>query len=378
MQLLQQADDFIQSTTFTPDPALGNLNSRDRSGKAIEALQGQSDASTSHYMHSLSQISIMYEAKVILDMIPKIYDRAGRVAQILGMDEEAKTVMLNAPFVTDQEGRPQQVPVPGGLTPTGVNSFSPGGPPGPSGAGSTPKPKTFDLTKGRYGVSVTVGKSWQTRLQQGSDEIGQILQQAPALMPLIGPVYFRFRDFPGAKEISEILKKVQVQQYPGLKDDDKPDDVDALKAQLSQQQQQMQQMQQAGQQLQQELQTEQAKQQATIQKAQIDSQTKLKTVQAEAMAEMQAKKMDAEIQSVIEHNQAQADKALEAMKEKFQMQMLAAEQRFEAIQKQMDRQQQLKIESLKVTAANAQSERQREHESEQADKEAKDKDADGE
>ena len=359
MQLLQQADDFIQSTTFTPDPALGNLNSRDRSGKAIEALQGQSDASTSHYMHSLSQISIMYEARVILDMIPKIYDRAGRVAQILGMDEEPRSVMLNAPFVTDPEGRPQQVPVPGGLTPAGVNSFSSGGPPGPPGAGSSPpKPKTFDLTKGSYGVSVTVGKSWQTRLQQGSDEIGQILQQAPALMPLIGPVYFRFRDFPGAKEIAEILKKVQAQQYPGLKDEDEPDDVDALKAKLSQQQMQMQQMQQAGQELQKQIETDQAKQQATLQKAQIDSQTKLKMVQAEAMSEMQSRKMEAEIEAVLAENEAKAEKALQAMKQEFERARQDDQQAFLAMQGELDRKQDLMIKML--------------------EKEEKDKDADSE
>jgi len=282
--------------------------------------------------------------------------------------------MLNAPFVTDQEGRPQQVPVPGGPTPTGVNSFSPGGPPGPSGAGS--KPKTFDLTKGSYGVSVTVGKSWQTRLQQGSDEIGQILQQAPALMPLIGPVYFRFRDFPGAKEIAEILKKVQAQQYPGLKDEDEPDDVDALKAKLSQQQMQMQQMQQAGQQLQQEIETDKAKQMATIQKAQIDSQTKLKTVQAEAMAEMQAKKMEAEIEAVLAENEAKAEKALQAMKQEFERARQDDQQAFLAMQGELDRKQDLMIKMLEIQSANKQAEKTRQHESEQSEKEEKDKDAD--
>ena len=377
MQLLQQADDFIQSTTFTPDPALGNLNSRDRSGKAIQALQGQSDASTSNYMHSLSQISMRYEARVILDMMPKIYDREGRVLQILQMDEEPKTVMLNAPHTMDESGRPQMSPPPGmGMPQMGPQDaqMPPGPPQGPPGtpmgqqqAPKPPKPVTYDLRKGSYGVSITVGKSWQSRLQQGSEEIGQILQASPELMPLIGPIYFKFRDFPGAKEISDVLKKVQDQQFPGLKDDDGQDDIDSLKAQLAAGKQQFDQAKQAIQEMTQQIETDQAKQQAMLQKAQMETQAKMQMGQMDAQQEAAQAKSDGMLQIMVEKLKAQADMELERMKEEFAMQKLEQEQRFEALQAGLERKH---AEEMAEHAAQVSAD--------MAEREAKDKDEKGE
>lgn len=338
---MQQADEFIQSTTFTPDPALGNLNSRDRSGKAIQALQGQSDASTSHFMHSLSQISMMYEAKVILDMIPRIYDRTGRVAQILGIDEEPRTVMLNALHTMGPDGRPRQMPAQGPQMPPGVQQ---GG-----AAPNTPKAKVYDLTKGSYGVSVSIGKSWQTRLQQGSDEIGQILQSSPELMPLIGPIYFKFRDFPGAQEISDILKKVQQQQYPMLKDEEAPDDVDALKAQLVAGKQQMEQMKQDMDAMQRDLALDKAKADVALQKAEMEGQIKLQLAQLETQKDAQKSAIEtrqaveeaqikAEVEAQVAEQTLEMEQKLQVMRHEFEMEQQAQAQRFEALQKQLDRQ----------------------------------------
>lgn len=307
MALLQQADDFIQAATSTPDPALGNLTSRDRSGKAIQALQQQSDASTSNYMHNLAQISMTYEAKVILDMIPRVYDRPGRIARILDMEDESRTVVLNAPFF-ESDGMPVRADVPQLPMGAGANvvPFRP-----------RAQPKRYDLTKGRYGVSVSIGKSYQTRLEQGADEIGQILQAQPQLMPLIGPIYFKFRDFPGAKELSEILKKVRDQQNPALGQKEGEEDPAALQAKLQQAGQQNQMLQQQLQQAVQYIKTEQAKQQAAIQQTQQDN-----------AAKIEAERIKAEVQV-----------AIERMREEAETQRLLLEQRFDAIQKALDRQQ---------------------------------------
>lgn len=296
MELLHQADDFIQSTTSTPDPALGNLNSRDRSGKAIQSLQAQSEASKSNYLQNLAQISMTLEAKIVLDLIPNLYDRPGRVARILDFEDNSEEVMLNAPFTTDPVTKrakranqgppmPPQMMQPSPMTTSGAAPMPPQMGMGPQGMPQAPKPmpkpKTFDLTKGRYGVTIDIGKSYQSRLEQGADEIGQILQASPELMPLIGPIYFKFRDFPGSTEIAEVLKKVQAQTHPGLDDKEGEDSIEGLQAKLQQSQAQIQQMQQAGQELQQQIQTDQAKQQATMAKAQMDAQVETQRLQLE-------------------------------------------------------------------------------------------------
>src|SRR3972149_2285011 len=232
MQGMQEADRFIQTTTSVYDPSLGRESARDKSGKAIVALQQQSDAGTSHFLASLADVSMPLEARIVLDLMPAIYDRAGRVTTILrGDDDKSEFVMLGARYYTDsQTSRPGQLqpgpqPPQMGAPPMGANGTHPpvmpmGGPqrPGgmPGGPQQQPKVKEYNLKKGAYSVSVSIGKSFQTRLQQGADEMGQILSAQPELVPLIGDLYFRFRDFPGATEIADRLAKVREKQFPGL------------------------------------------------------------------------------------------------------------------------------------------------------------------
>ena len=267
MLALQEADRFIQTTTSVYDPSLGRESSRDKSGKAILALQQQSDAGTSHFLSSLADISMPYEARVVLDLMPKIYDRPGRVTTILkGDDNKAEHVMLNAPFVPGQDGMPQ--------------ALQPGMMPQQA-------PKEYNLAQGRYSISVDVGKSFQTRLQQGADEIGQILSGSPDLMPIIGDLYFRYRDFPGATDIADRLAKVREQTHPGLDEGDKQNDPAQAQAKLAGMQQQMQEMQQMMQEMQQALQTEKVKADAELQRTQMDNASREKIAQMNNATKLQ-------------------------------------------------------------------------------------------
>jgi hypothetical protein len=254
MMALQQADQFIQSATAIYDPSLGRLSERDRSGRAILALQQQADSGTGHFLQNLADISMVYEAKVVLDLVPKVYDRPGRITRIVrGEDRKSSPVMLGVPFVPDQRtGRPMPAPP----TAQGV--------------------KTYNLSRGIYDVSVSIGKSFQTRLQEGSERIGELLAQKPELFVMMGDLFLRFQDWPGAKEMADRMAKVRERQFPGLGEgEDGQIPPEQMQAQFQGMQAQMQQM---GQQLQaamQALQTEQAKQQAAIAKAQLDAQVKM-------------------------------------------------------------------------------------------------------
>lgn len=255
MMALQEADQFIQATTAVFDPSLGRLPQKERSGRAIQALQQQADAGTSHYLQNLADISLTYEAKIILDLIPAIYDRPGRITRILrGDDGKSETVILNRPFTVDPRTK-RPVPVSGGQ-------------PGPQPA----RVKEYDLRKGVYSVSVSVGKSFQTRLEEGATEIGEILTAKPDLMPILGDIYFRFREFPGAKEIADRLAKIREQQYPGLGEgEDGQMPPEQAQAKIQTLEQQLQLMQAQFQAALKALETDQAKQQAMLQKAEMDN-----------------------------------------------------------------------------------------------------------
>ena len=226
MLLLQQAREFIQQGTGAFESALGQQTSNAKSGRAILALQNQHESGSGHFLDNLAEISMTYEAKVVMDLIPHIYDRPGRIARILDKEDEPKTVMLNQPFTMNpQTKRPQAAPVPAGPPPMArpggalppqmsggpIPMAGPGGPPigPPPPPGPPMKPvENYDLRKGRYGVTVSIGKSYKSRREQGADEMGTLFQANPSMFPILGDIYFKFRDFPGHLEASERMKKL--------------------------------------------------------------------------------------------------------------------------------------------------------------------------
>jgi hypothetical protein len=261
---------------------LGKATKQDESGRKILALQQQSDAGTSHFLASLADVSMPLEARIVLDLMPAIYDRPGRVTKILGGEDEVKTVMLNQAFVMDPAGKR---PVPAQE--------------GQQGA------KLYDLRKGTYGIAVNIGKSFQTRLQQGGEMIGEILANKPELMPLIGPTFFQFQDFPGAKEIADILKKVRDKQFPGLgEDEDQAPSPEQLQAKLQAMEQQGQMMQQQLQLAIKQIETDQAKQQATIEKARMDNEAKVALAKLDAQTEASQEQTKVMLQRMEEQFQA--------------------------------------------------------------------------
>lgn len=284
MQLLAQADQYIQSSTAVFDPSLGRVNNTDRSGRAVLALQQQSDAGNSHFLDNLATIAMEHEARIVLDLMPAIYDRPGRVVQLLSGEDEQSPAMIGAPYRL-QDGR--AVPVEPGPAALDLVQRGPGAPWGMSAQQTRPQPppavKQHDLRKGAYGVSVSVGRSFQTRLEEGSAEIGQLLQAAPQLLPLLGPVYFKFRDFPGSQEISDLLKKMRSKEFPGL---DETEDGDP-RVQLQQLQGQMQAMQQ---------QLQQAEQYIAKDQAKVEGQVAIEREKARLQLELQAMKNAATIE----------------------------------------------------------------------------------
>ena len=305
LALVNQADDYIKATTFVYDPSLGS-SAGARSGKAVLALQQQADLGNSNYLDNLASISMTYEAKVLLDLIPKVYDRPGRVARILGTDDEASLVMLNQPFVTNpRTKRPQpagqmlpfgQGQPPMGQPPMGqppmMGQPPQGQPMRPGPRPPTPMPqqaprkpvvKYYNLAQGKYTTTVSIGRAYRTRVEQGADEIAQVLQASPNLMPIIGDLYFKYRDFPGHTEIADRLKRMVPPEAMPPKEEDDPAAILAEAQKMKEQSGQMiEQLTQQVNQLSEIVKNKQVEAQAQIAKAQIEAQSR------EAIAKMQA------------------------------------------------------------------------------------------
>jgi len=293
MLLLQQAREFIHEGTGAYESALGQQATNAKSGRAVLALQNQHTAGSSHFLDNLAEISLTYEAKVVLDLIPFIYDRPGRVARILDREDNAKTVMLNQPFTMNPQTKRPMAAMPSPQPPTAPQmgmGMPPQGPPmGMPGAPPAPPPRPqgkvlhYDLKKGRYGVVVSIGKSYKSRNEEGADEMGNLFQANPSLFPILGDIYLKFRDFPGHLEAAERVKKMLP---PPLQAKDNGPDPQQLQQQLQQAGQMVEQLTKAldektkllemdGQKLQMQAQTAQGDQQAKLEIERMRNETQL-------------------------------------------------------------------------------------------------------
>ncbi len=274
------AKDDVHNTTLVPPAALGQLDPHDRSGKAIQALQGQAELGTSGYMDNLVNISMAYEGKVLRDLIPRIYDRPGRIVPAVDKTDKKRRVMVNQAFVSDPKtGAPIAVPR------------------------GTQNSQFIDLKAGEYTVSPQVGKSFNTQRQETAAAIGNVLQVAagtPIGLAII-PAYLEELDYPGARKIAEIAKRsLPPELQAAYEDNPEQPQPEQMKAMIQQLQQQLQQAAQVIETKQPELQNkaqiaqmqEQGENQRTaaelqtqIQKAEIASATQLAIAQEKVNAE---------------------------------------------------------------------------------------------
>jgi hypothetical protein len=282
MQLLTMGRDFVQAATSTYDPSLGKQPTAHRSGRAIVALQDQNLAATNSYQANFKDITLMCESRIILDAIPAYYDRPGRLLTL--RDEEQKTwqAIVNAPSVTPPGSQrpmplPYDTPEAKAATDAQVNDLN--------------HPAVhYDLKKGRYGVSVTIAKSYQSKLEEGQSEIGDIMQSDPSLVPLIGPVYFKYRDGPGMKEIGKILTKQRDHAMPWLSDNPQAGDPARLQAENAALKQQLQ---AAG---------------MAIQTKQVEQQGKLEVVKIQEAADTQRNRENNETKLAVAELGAKVDR----------------------------------------------------------------------
>ena len=329
MLLLQQAREFIHEGTGAYESALGQQATNAKSGRAVMALQNQHLAGSSHFLDNLAEISLTYEAKVVLDLIPFIYDRPGRVARVLDREDNAKTVMLNQPFTMNPQTKrpvavmpppqPPQPPQAGmGMPPQGQPMGMPGAPPAPP---QRPQGKVlnYDLKKGRYGVVVSIGKSYKSRNEEGADEMGNLFQANPSLFPILGDIYLKFRDFPGHLEAAERVKKMLP---PPLQAQNEGPDPQQMQQQLQQAGQMVEQLTKAldektkllemdGQKLQMQAQTAQSDQQAKLEIERMRNETQLAITEMkiradEATAMLQAQVSREELTLTQRHQQEMA------------------------------------------------------------------------
>ena len=207
LQEALNASDDIKSILGLYDASMG-ARSNETSGKAIMARQREGDVSTFHFIDNLSK-SISHAGRILVDMIPKIYDTP-RIIRTLGLDGESQAIQVNQP--TEHQG----------------------------------VQRIFDLKTGKYDVAVETGPNFTTQREEAATQMMELLRAFPQAAPFIGDLLAKNLDWPGADEIADRLKamlppQIQKQEGQGL-----PPEAQAAMQQMQQKMQQMQQMIQQG------------------------------------------------------------------------------------------------------------------------------------
>jgi len=205
------------------------------SGKALNGQQQQIDLTNFDYYDNLTR-SISHTGKIILDLIPKIYD-SQRVMRIIGDDGKPDLITLNERTAVGEV----------------MN----------------------DVTVGEYDVVMETGPGYNSKRQEAVDSMMQMLAADPTLMQTAGDLIFRNMDFPGADIIADRMATLN----PLSQVDEKSPIPPQVQMQLAQSQQQMQQMGQQIQQLQMMI-----KQRQDIEQVKQDNETKRELMKQTAKA----------------------------------------------------------------------------------------------
>ena len=172
------------------------------SGKALNGQQQQVDLTNFDFYDNLTK-SIAHVGKIILDLVPKIYDTQ-RVMRIIGADGKPDLVTINEAKQNEQ----------------GVWEV------------------LHDTTIGQYDVVMETGPGYNSKRQAAVEAMMPLFTGNPDLFQMAGDLMFRNMEFPGAEVIADRLAAAN----PLAQIDEKSDIPPQVQMQLAQGKQQVQQL----------------------------------------------------------------------------------------------------------------------------------------
>lgn len=170
IQMAQMLSDDMKATTGIYDAALG-ARSNETSGVAIGQRVEQGQQATFHFVDNLEH-SLEHLGRVLLDMIPKVYDNE-RKMKFKADDDSEQEVTINKPLFK---------------------------------YGDT-ELKYNDITKMKFNsVRVVLGPSYASRRQEAVNQMVQLTTALPQVGIAGADIIVRNMDFDGSEELAERLK----------------------------------------------------------------------------------------------------------------------------------------------------------------------------
>jgi hypothetical protein len=181
VQQMQIAQNEMMMVTGQYQAQLGE-NENAKSGVAINARQRQGDRATYHFIDGQA-IGIRYTGKILIDLIPKIYDTK-RVMQIESKDGTVINLTIDP-----EAAQAFQKLLPDGEQPTQSNEQI--------------MNVIFNPNVGKYTVQSDTGPSFATRRQEAFNALTQIAASNKEFMNVAGDILWKVADFPEAQLLAQ-------------------------------------------------------------------------------------------------------------------------------------------------------------------------------
>jgi hypothetical protein len=180
LQEVLSADSDMKDIIGLQNAALG-IRSNETSGKAIRERKLEGDTATFHFGDNQNR-AIRHTGLVLIDLIPKVYP-PGRILRVLGEDHQPQIVKTGEPVPqVGKDGQPAQ-------DETG-----------------NPIMRVYDLTLGKYDLTVSSGPSYTSRREELSEHLVAMAQAGgETVAAILAPRIAKLQDIPDADEIAKEL-----------------------------------------------------------------------------------------------------------------------------------------------------------------------------
>ena len=182
---INQHKSDLRTTTGWYDATDPNRRGADQSGKAILARKESQAEGNTNYHENFGE-AMNYEGMILLDLIPKIYTRPGRVLRLAGLEDDTQSKM--ATMGEQYRGE------------NGIN-------------------RIYEWGIGRYDVAITVGASYTTRRQEAAAwQLDLMKVLPPQMAAAMAPIAVKNIDGPGNQEIAKRLNQTLPPELQGDKE----------------------------------------------------------------------------------------------------------------------------------------------------------------
>ena len=166
----QCREDFREVTGVYPNSVGGA--SGEVSGSAISNRIAQGQISNSHFRDNMEK-SLLHAGRIIVDMIPKIYNTQ-RTIEIIGAANETELVRINEAQV---QGQPDHF-----------------------------------LTMGSYSVEISAGQDYKNRREEVAKTLIDMSKVWPKILEIAGDIVVKNLEIPQSEEIAERVRKIMPQE----------------------------------------------------------------------------------------------------------------------------------------------------------------------